>query len=645
MSTTARIVRPGASLTTAQVTAGGVAPVALNGSGVALSAAGTALALPTRTERAQLALENSTLLALGNSYDEGTGAGVTANGMHALTATRRGWTLTNIAVGGATLDSYARTQFGSRAIAAGDNIAGTFGLNDLRYWGPLPVRREQYLHNFLASASYLCVPDANKVHGNAGTGANWSSANPEFGGAGTKAVVTTTNGATRTFSVTGDTVIVWFGQNTAAGRITIEIDGATYASGSISCVPRADSPVSAGQWMLGCAIRGGLSSGAHTVVVRTQSTSPVVILACAGFTAGVTVGANLYAIGLPNLKPAHWNIAPGANGSAKALEDNKPIDFYQLQAVREWNAGMRDTIADIRALGLNARYVDVSSISFESISDGDLHPEPPQHDAYSRAVLAAMAEARAQQTAAAQPTNVAQYSAGQVTAGAVAPAALTSGNVLLDASGATVLTKSGTDTTFPGAVSVTGGTVATNKPALDVGQTWNGAGQPFDGLKVSITNTASGTNAFPLNVYVGGVSIFSLRKDGYITLGGAVAGAVFGQCGIGDAGPGIYRSYRNTGGYFAGAAADVSLVRGGAGIWEQRNGTAAQTFRTFGTYTDASNGRWLNITMSTAGVAAITPTGNGTGATGNVLHISGLPTSNPGPGILWNDAGTVKVGT
>jgi hypothetical protein len=49
--------------------------------------------------------------------------------------------------------------------------------------------------------------------------------------------------------------------------------------------------------------------------------------------------------------------------------------------------------------------------------------------------------------------------------------------------------------------------------------------------------------------------------------------------------------------------------------------------------------------MSTAGVARIQPTGNGTGATGNVLHISGLPTSNPGPGILWNDAGTVKVGT
>lgn len=87
------------------------------------------------------------------------------------------------------------------------------------------------------------------------------------------------------------------------------------------------------------------------------------------------------------------------------------------------------------------------------------------------------------------------------------------------------------------------------------------------------------------------------------------------------------------------------MYRDAANTLALRNGTNAQTSRVYGTFTDSSNGRWLNITMSTAGVAAISPTGNGTGASGNVLHISGLPTSNPGPGILWNDAGTVKVGT
>lgn len=36
--------------------------------------------------------------------------------------------------------------------------------------------------------------------------------------------------------------------------------------------------------------------------------------------------------------------------------------------------------------------------------------------------------------------------------------------------------------------------------------------------------------------------------------------------------------------------------------------------------------------------------GTGSVANGNVI-ISKLPTSNPGPGILWNDGGTPAIGT
>lgn len=93
------------------------------------------------------------------------------------------------------------------------------------------------------------------------------------------------------------------------------------------------------------------------------------------------------------------------------------------------------------------------------------------------------------------------------------------------------------------------------------------------------------------------------------------------------------------------SAQDVSLARDAANTLALRNGTNAQTKRIYGTFTDASNYRRVAIGMTTAGVASIKPEGAGTGASGNVLHISGLPTSNPGPGILWNDAGTVKVGT
>jgi len=92
-------------------------------------------------------------------------------------------------------------------------------------------------------------------------------------------------------------------------------------------------------------------------------------------------------------------------------------------------------------------------------------------------------------------------------------------------------------------------------------------------------------------------------------------------------------------------APNIFLRDEGAGTLAQRNGTNAQTDRLYGTYTDASNYRRLTKTMSTAGVAEIKPEGAGTGASGNVLHISGLPTSNPGPGILWNNAGTPAIGT
>jgi hypothetical protein len=90
---------------------------------------------------------------------------------------------------------------------------------------------------------------------------------------------------------------------------------------------------------------------------------------------------------------------------------------------------------------------------------------------------------------------------------------------------------------------------------------------------------------------------------------------------------------------------DVILARDAANTLALRNGTAAQTFNNYGTFTDTSNYRRVALSMTTAGVATLQPEGAGTGASGNVLHISGLPTSNPGPGILWNNAGTPAIGT
>ena len=80
-----------------------------------------------------------------------------------------------------------------------------------------------------------------------------------------------------------------------------------------------------------------------------------------------------------------------------------------------------------------------------------------------------------------------------------------------------------------------------------------------------------------------------------------------------------------------------------ASVMALREGAAAHTFRIYGTHTDSSNYERLSF-ITTAGAYSIKPEAAGTG-TLRTLNISGLPTSNPGPGILWNNAGTPAIGT
>jgi hypothetical protein len=79
----------------------------------------------------------------------------------------------------------------------------------------------------------------------------------------------------------------------------------------------------------------------------------------------------------------------------------------------------------------------------------------------------------------------------------------------------------------------------------------------------------------------------------------------------------------NFGSSFAvGWSGDTYLNRDAANTLAQRNGTNAQTFRLWGTFTDASNGRRLDITSTTGGIFTLTATGNGTGASGNLLKLT-----------------------
>jgi hypothetical protein len=196
--------------------------------------------------------------------------------------------------------------------------------------------------------------------------------------------------------------------------------------------------------------------------------------------------------------------------------------------------------------------------------------------------------------------------------------------------------------------------------------TWNSGGTTFTGIRFNVTDTASAAGSLLMDLRVGGVSRISARKDGLLTIGSLSMGAfqtisavsnnilIMGTSVSFDLNGSIGNIIANNAGSFsfsnsasAGSIvnADLSIFRDAADTLAQRRGVNAQTSRIYGTFTDASNYRRVAISVTTGGVASIKPEGAGTGASGNVLHISGLPTANPGPGILWDDGGTVKVGT
>ena len=217
----------------------------------------------------------------------------------------------------------------------------------------------------------------------------------------------------------------------------------------------------------------------------------------------------------------------------------------------------------------------------------------------------------------------------------------------------------------------------------DIADTWSGGGA-FTGIKLNVTDSGSTAGSLLMDLQVGGSSRFSVTKAGNVSLnnaqnltiatdfvvdhyvqlyansriypGGngiiAVAGSLNRHAALGLSGLTLSSTdglgWSSVGGWGLTAATpdrDLVLLRDAANTLAQRNGVNAQASRLYGTYTDASNYRRLTKTMSAAGVAEIKPEGAGTGVSGNVLHISGLPTANPGPGILWNNAGTPAIGT
>jgi hypothetical protein len=222
-----------------------------------------------------------------------------------------------------------------------------------------------------------------------------------------------------------------------------------------------------------------------------------------------------------------------------------------------------------------------------------------------------------------------------------------------------------------GALDFATGSITSSRPSWNVTQTWNSGATTFTGLALNVTDTASNAASLLMDLQVGGTTRFSVRKDGSIRFPNSTSPTVmlnfqYAGYGIGSnangdtvvvvnltprATLGVSATLSNIGAFQfsstgdSNGTPDARLFRDAANTLALRNGTAAQAFNVYGTFTDSSNYRRAALAMTTAGVATLKAEGAGTGSSGNVLHISTLPTSNPGPGILWNNAGTPAIGT
>lgn len=162
------------------------------------------------------------------------------------------------------------------------------------------------------------------------------------------------------------------------------------------------------------------------------------------------------------------------------------------------------------------------------------------------------------------------------------------------------------------------GTITTDKKVQDLSVTWNNAAVTFTGLKFSVTDTASDAASLLMDLQVGGSSKARVTKGGgYIGQSGSASAPTFqvdpsSATGIYNLG-GYAICFTSNGnkaarlsyssglqlhsageiGFESGAvgtgANDVTLRRDAAGSLAQRNGTNAQTFNLYNTYTDASN--------------------------------------------------------
>ena len=157
----------------------------------------------------------------------------------------------------------------------------------------------------------------------------------------------------------------------------------------------------------------------------------------------------------------------------------------------------------------------------------------------------------------------------------------------------------------------------------DLVDTWNNSGVTFTAIKMNVTDTASASGSLLMDLQVGGVSRFAVRKDGFIQIGGSSTGIsnYFSTVGIYQGGT-LAAAIGSTGGvrtqtvFTFGNSEDVILSRRGVGNLRLGAADAAsavpQILSVQSVATGTTNGAGANFTITGS-------QGTGTGAGGSII--------------------------
>jgi hypothetical protein len=192
------------------------------------------------------------------------------------------------------------------------------------------------------------------------------------------------------------------------------------------------------------------------------------------------------------------------------------------------------------------------------------------------------------------------------------------------------------------------GTISASAPNT-ITQTWNNAAVTFSALTINITNAASLNTSRLLDCYVGGSNVAYINRGGQASFSNMFSGdariggnlatntwrASLSANGTGElllASTGYIGFTSNAGPADLRSFIDAVIIRDAANTIAQRNGTNAQAFRVYNTYTDASNYERLGITWA-SNICTIGLAQAGTGSVRSLVIAGANATSGAGGNV------------